>query len=278
MPALQALQDLGLNQLEAEIYLFLLPQPPMTAYRVAKHLGKPAANVYKAIDVLARKGAVLLDDGDSRTCRAIPAKDFLRRAQRDFSDVASRAQAHLASIETAPLDERVYRLETTEQVFLRCREMAESATRVLVVDAFPLTLNRIRDWLEAAAARGVAVHVEAYEPVEIRGADVIVVPMGDRPVQLWRSQQLNIVSDGRENLMALLDRTGAAVLQAYWSNSLYLSCLHHAGRLCEQTILRALAADKAGGNPIAILRAHPFFLESDVPGQKELMQRHASLS
>lgn len=277
MNSLALLRELGLNQLEAEIYFFLLPQTAMTAYKVAKYLGKPVANVYKAVEVLARKGAVLVEDGESRACRAVPAAEFLRRAEQDFAAVARQAAQSLAHLESPPLEERVYRLETVEQVYARCREMCARAVQVLVIDAFPLTLRKIRPWLEEAAARGVTVHVEAYEPIEIRGAQVILPHVGDRPVADWRAQQLNVVADGRENLMALLDLDGATLLQGHWSNSLYLSCMHHSGRLCEQTILRALAADAAGQDGMAVIRSHPFFLESRVPGQKELVERYAPI-
>jgi hypothetical protein len=278
MEPVELLRELGLNQLEAEIYLFLLPQPALTAYKIAKHLGKPAANVYKAVDVLARKGAVLLEDGDARTCRAVPAKQFLRRAEHDFAAFTKQAARQLSRVEAPPLEERVYRLETADQVYARCREMAESTTAVLVADAFPVALARIAPWLEAAAARGVAVYVEAYEPIEIAGARVTMSPVGTRPVAMWRAQQLNLVSDGRENLMALLNLRGEGLLQAFWSNSLYLSCLQHAGRLCEQTLIRALAAHERGEDVVAVLQSHPFFLHSKVPGQEELVQRYASVS
>lgn len=277
MDPLPLLRELGLNQLESEIYLFLLPQPALTAYKIARHLGKAPANVYTAVEVLARKGAVLIEDGAARTCRAVPPKEFLRRAERDFQEIARRARTHLANIEPVPLEERVYRVETVEQVFIRCQEMVESAGSVLVVDAFPLPLRRIAPALAEAAGRGVSVYVQTYEPIQIPGAQIALVNCGPMPVAQWRAQQLNVVSDGRENLMALLSLDGASVYQAYWSNSLYLSCMHHAGRLCEQTILRALAAHEEGGDVAAVLKSHPFFLQGNVPGQKELVDRYAAI-
>src|SRR5688500_1986290 len=58
----QALQDLGFTGLEAEVYAALLEGSPVTAYRVAQQVGKAAANVYKAVESLRRKGAILVDD------------------------------------------------------------------------------------------------------------------------------------------------------------------------------------------------------------------------
>jgi sugar-specific transcriptional regulator TrmB len=53
--AIELLRQIGLNQLEAEVYAFLLPSEPMTAYAIGTALGKPTANVYKAIERLARQ-------------------------------------------------------------------------------------------------------------------------------------------------------------------------------------------------------------------------------
>jgi HTH-type transcriptional regulator, sugar sensing transcriptional regulator len=275
--ALKLLHDLGLNLLEAEIYLFMLPQPPLTAYKIAKHLGKPSANVYKAVDTLALKGGLVVEDGTSRTCRVIPPRIFLRRAEQDFHEVSLEAQAALKDIEIWPIDEHVYRVNSVEQVYAYCREMIEKAKSVVVIDAFPLPLNRIAFLAKAAAKRGVEVFVEAYENIEIDGAQITLVPVADKVISQWSAQQLNVVIDGTENLMALFTRDGSDILQAYWSNSLYLSCLHHGGRLCEQTLVRALQAGRNGASAeemLSIMENHAFLINKPVPGQQELSRRY----
>ena len=76
--AIELLHSLGLNRLEAEVYTFLLEQPePVTAYRAGRALGRPTANVYKAIEALARKGAVVIDEGSTRLCRPSPPSDSI---------------------------------------------------------------------------------------------------------------------------------------------------------------------------------------------------------
>lgn len=271
---IEILRELGLNQLEAEVYMFALGQQPMTAYGLAKGVGKPQANVYKAVEVLARKGALLVEDGGARTCRTVPFADWVQRAERDFAEFAKLAMQRMGEVQAVQIDERVYRLETVAQIYHQAREMIQRARSVVVVDAFPLPLQRLVEPLELAAQRA-AVHVEAYEPVVIDGANVVVVSagVGAKSRRAWRAHQLNLVVDGRESLMALIGMDGETVLQAYWSNSLYLSCLHHAGRLCEQTLLR-IAADP--GQAARILDEHPFFYRANVPGHKELVKRYAA--
>jgi len=79
------LQSLGMNRLEAEIYIYLLQQPgPVTAYRAGQAMGKPTANVYKAVDVLVRKGAVMVEEGPTRLCRPAPPQEFLGQLETSF--------------------------------------------------------------------------------------------------------------------------------------------------------------------------------------------------
>src|SRR6266542_1955367 len=92
---IEVLREIGLNQLEAEVYTFLLPSEPVTAYAVGAALGKATANVYKAIERLARLGAVLVEEGASRRCRAVPLKEFLRHTERERAARTREAEVAL---------------------------------------------------------------------------------------------------------------------------------------------------------------------------------------
>jgi sugar-specific transcriptional regulator TrmB len=273
--AVHALRNLGFNQLESEVYVFLLGRPAVTAYAVGRSLGRPTANVYKAVESLARRGAVLVEEGDQRACRAVPVSELLRQLDHGYKATLQSAKDALAELELQSDDERVYRIESVTRLFERCRDMMAKARSVVVVDAFPRALERIRPFVVAACRRGVRVFVEAYAPVEIEGASVAVFPKGEETLAKWQSEQLNVVVDGREHVLALLSPELDEVRQGVWSNSLYLSCLHHAGRLCEHTLIGMLSAARDGDTAAVLkrLEEHGFFINSDVPGLTQLMER-----
>ena len=276
--AIALLRELGLNQLEAEVYAFLLPHEPTTAYGIAKALGRPTANVYKAIERLAQFGAVLVEEDSARVCRAVPAQELVRHVERRFLQRTRSAELALQALERDTFDERVYSIRSTDEVLQKGREMLDQATRVAVLDAFPRSLEQLRPAIEAAARRGVEVFVEAYRPIELEGADVVCVPEGEHSLEAWRCEQLNLVVDGREHLLALLSADLETVFQALWSSNVYLSCLHHSGRMSEITLIRLMAAEAASSaGPLSeILRQHRFFRNSEVPGHRELLRRFAS--
>src|SRR5262249_12589126 len=165
--AFQSLTGLGFTELEAEVYVALLQHSPVTGYRVAQSIGRPVANTYKAIESLQQKGAVLVDEGSSRLCRAVPADELLAQLERRFERRRHQAASALASVRAAPEDDRVYQLQSVEQVFERCRRMLDGCEQAAVLDIFPKPLEELREAVERAARRGVRVAVKAYAPAAL---------------------------------------------------------------------------------------------------------------
>jgi HTH-type transcriptional regulator, sugar sensing transcriptional regulator len=273
--SVRALVDLGFTGLEAEVYTALARHPPMTGYRAAQLLGKPAANVYKAIESLQAKGAVIVDDGGSRVCHAVPAEELLGLLERGFRESRARAAAALAEIESVPADDRVYQLRSREQVLERCRRMLARAESVALLDAFPAPLEGLRAEAEAAA-RGVAVAVKAYEPVSLREAEVFVAPEGRAVIARWPGQWVNVVIDGREHLLALLTRDGTGVHQAVWSESAYLSWVYHsavAREIVMADVERRVAEGASSKELSRSLDRYRRIVASDAPGFALLARR-----
>lgn len=276
--AVESLRALGLNQLEAETYAHLSRGGPQTGYRVAKALGRPTANVYKAIEALAGMGAVLLEEGEGRICRAVPPGEFLGHRRRALLGELDRAEAALASSAREVHDEAIYQIRSASLAMERARSMLARCTRIAVVDAFPASLREIEPALREAAARGVDVYLLVYEDVSIPGVHTARIPplVGDEVLRFWSSEQLNLTIDGLEALVALFDEELQQVHQAVWTASLYLSSILHAGMMREHTV-HQIASVQHEPDALSliqgILSSQPFFHNTDVPGQRQLLTR-----
>lgn len=155
--------------------------------------------------------------------------------------------------------------------------MISEAKEVIVVDAFPLALDAILPQLKSAIKRGVTVLVQCYNEITIKGADVFITQDYDDVISYWQSQQLIVVADGSESLVALFDKTMTIVYHATWSTNLYLSCVTHAGRVYEQTIHRLMAVPDSPNKLQEIekiLKAQKFMRHANVPGLRGLFKRH----
>lgn len=235
----EALEALGLTTLEAEIYILLLQDSPLTGYAIAKALGKSVANVYKALETLAAKGAIEVDQGKTRRCRPLPAEDFLGILERRFWQVRERAAEGLHDLPGPAEDARIYHLETRDQVLQKCAHLLSAARSVVVVDLGMESPHDLLAILESTASRGVDVAALVYRPLEIAGVEVVLD--GDRQVtrRRWPATWVSLAVDGSHMLAALFSGDGTRVVQAYWSSSPFVSWLHHAG-LANELLVTAL--------------------------------------
>src|SRR5689334_12400249 len=94
--SIQALQSLDFSELEAAIYTFLLQESPATGYKIAHAIGKPVANTYKGISALQDKGAVLIDEGENRLCRAVHPGELFAQMQSALRNRCERVEKTLA--------------------------------------------------------------------------------------------------------------------------------------------------------------------------------------
>ena len=228
-PAISALAALGLTSLEAEAYVALLENSPATGYRVAQIIGRTAANTYAALESLESKGAILVEEGSTRMCRAVPPEQFLAQLARQFEVNGEKAQKALAHIPPSDPDHRIYDIKNATHVFERFREMLAKAEQLVLIDVFPDPLSLLEQEIQAAASRGVTVGVLVYAPVKIERATVVVQTDAKGILERWDGQWANIVVDASEHLLALLSHDLSEVRHAAWSANTFLAHLYHSG-------------------------------------------------
>ncbi|MEZ4651903.1 MAG: helix-turn-helix domain-containing protein [Candidatus Eisenbacteria bacterium] len=221
-----ALVGLGFSEVEARVYTYLLAHEPSTGYRISREIDKPTANTYKAIASLEAKGAVWVEEGENRICRAVAPDELLARMSRSFEETKERAAAALADLHQPDDDDRIYQIRSLDAVLERARSMLAGAERIVLADAFPSLAELLRDDFIGAAGRGVEVAVKLYRPEELPGVRVVLQSSGATPPK-WPGEQLSLVADAREHLLALVDSDLGGVRQAVWSESAFLSCMHH---------------------------------------------------
>lgn len=231
----QYLLDLGYTALESEVYVLLLQEGPLTGYRVAQGLGKPAANTYKALESLAQKGAVTLDDSEKRIYSPVPAEEFLRQLDRRYASRREQAREALSGLEHSRRDDRIYRLATREQIAERCQSILERSEFAVLIDGDSGFLSDLRSAIEEASKRGVQVLIKAYEPLEIVGARVIERVRPEEIRAGVPGESFVLDADGKEYLLARLEEDGS-VHHAIWTQAVTLAFQGYMGLINEFTL------------------------------------------
>ena len=273
---IEALTELGFTRLEAEVYVFLLQHAPATGYRIAKGVGRTNANTYKAIESLAAKGAIEVDEGARRRCRAVPAEELLAQLGRRFERTRQRAREALERLEPAAGDDRIYHLKSRPQVLERARAMLERASYVTVVDIYPVLIDELRGAIEATAARGVKVTLKTYQPVRLGGATVVHRRKGHEIIHRTPYDHLSLNIDGREHLATSLRRDGRPLpYYAIWTASASLAYNFYNGMIHELilTDLRQAVWDGVDGAGLrAVLDRHAYL--HPITTQNPVYQAH----
>ncbi len=274
---LQTLESLGFSPIEAEVYVLLVQRPASTGYRIAQELGKAAAGVYKAVDALALKGAVVVDDDGAKLWRAVPPDELLSRLAREHKQRVATARESLSALKAPADDERVYRLQDFDQVLERFFQMLERAAGMVVVDLFPRSVGLVRDAIEAAHRRGVTVVAKVYEPVDLDVSYQVLSAEAQRLLTAWPLDWLNVVVDGSEHLLALVDCRERSVHHATYTSSTYLSLLYLSGISSEIRLdgLRGAIADGADVDQLQKLmdQHHEIFTARSVAGARAFLQQ-----
>ncbi|KQN79969.1 hypothetical protein ASE90_10860 [Sphingomonas sp. Leaf67] len=263
------LASLGFTEMEARLYCDLLRHGPASGYRLAQRTGKAAANTYQTLGTLSQKGAVIFSDegGDKKVYSPFPPRQLLNMLRRQFELRHDTALTGLEALHEPKSDERVYSIGTVAQVLERARTMLEQATEIVLFDFFPQIYDLLREEVDAVRARGVTVAGIAYEE---RHA-VRDMPLNRESTELvgsrWPGLGLILIVDASQHLIAQLSKDMQRVLNAVWTDSVFISCVFHSAVAADIRLV-ALRADPSdplrklslqGAAPIGLKR----MLESD---------------
>jgi HTH-type transcriptional regulator, sugar sensing transcriptional regulator len=228
------LQEIGFNRLESEVYLTLLKQSPLSGYRIAQILGEGSSNIYKALDILRKKGAVMVEEKPStRLFTAIAAKEYLARAEKQMESSLKYLEKHLPQNNDVNAGDRVFKLDTIDQVLERAEEMILNAQTQIIIDAFPKMLEMVKPHLEKVAkkkgSKKIYIVANSYDGTEIKNCVMVNKSAGRDAIELWKDSWLNMVVDGEKYLLAVVAPDGTTLRHAIWTNSPFLSYVIYSG-------------------------------------------------
>ncbi|MEN8208940.1 MAG: helix-turn-helix domain-containing protein [Candidatus Fermentibacteria bacterium] len=231
--AITALTEVGLNNLEAMVYLALLRDPGVTGYRVGKILGKPAPNVYTALESLMKKGAVILNyvEKDKRYS-PVPVDQFMQSMRTALEQKTVCVEEELKEYDSVPEETGIYMLENEEQLFEKIGKTIEASSSTILLTADTEFIGRLRENLSAAAKRGVKVLVLTFDrELDIEGCQMLrLIPScGDNA---WPGHWIVLDVDGIQHVIAYFEAMDT-LTHAIWCNDQYVSFWMHFGMLAD---------------------------------------------
>ena len=172
MAAKDALVSLGFTALESEIYACLVREGASSGYRVAQSIGKPAANTYKSLETLLRKGAVVQDDAKKKTYAPIAPETLLTRLNKEFDKNRASALKAFKDASVPPAMTRLIPITSLEQAVQVARNILATADETVVLIASESVFESLGEipsvesvliMTSAAAKNAIQVPAEAFD-------------------------------------------------------------------------------------------------------------------
>ena len=227
--ASEALVGFGFTALESEIYAFLLQEHPATGYRVAQAIGKPAANVYKGLEALERKAAVLVEGTNSKEYRPVAPDRLFSRLEKEFLGNKSSAVKMLSSLGKTESSGKVFTLSSRDQALAQARTLLGSTKDAgLFIGSEDFARDLRSELKNCWVMSSIETNCEHFISV---------------PEDMFEVPTIQVVIDGKS---ALFGCGSDANFQGFWFEDHPLGATMHQAAVCQMGLYqvdRALDAD-----------------------------------
>jgi HTH-type transcriptional regulator, sugar sensing transcriptional regulator len=177
--AVDLLQRIGLNKYEAEAYLALLTDGPLTGYELGKRSSVPLSKSYETLERLVRRGLALVQPGDPPRYLAEQPERFLAQTRSDQETVLTALASALAEQQRADPADQFWVVRGRANVLNRARALIERASEIVALGQWP-AIAELSEALGQARARGCRVTVQAWgHPVSEAASDEFVALLVD---------------------------------------------------------------------------------------------------
>jgi len=207
--AFENLKCLGFTEYEARIYVQVLRRGQTTAYEISKSANVPRPNAYHALEVLAKRGAVLpISENPVRYVAADP-DELLDAIARQTKALCSDLAEQLSAVASSSDNQYVWALRGETAIHDKMNALIAGSRKAVWIKAADDILRRYKDALGKAARRGVDILIVMFgvDPDEFRFNDASRVYVHEaNGLRMGTADNLFTVAiDHREMLTAAME-------------------------------------------------------------------------
>jgi sugar-specific transcriptional regulator TrmB len=149
------LEQLGLTQYEAKVYLALLSEHPATAYTISRRSGVPHSRVYEVARRLMAKGYVVCQNTNPDRFSPLAPGELVGRLAGEHERIVAELKQRLDAIPFRSDFDPVWNINSRAGTLAKAREIIGEAQRKIYIGAWDEELEELADDLRRAHDRGV---------------------------------------------------------------------------------------------------------------------------
>jgi len=151
------LEQRGLTQYEAKVYLALLYEHPATAYTISRRSGVPHSRVYEVARRLMAKGYVVCQNTNPDRFSPLSPRELVGRLAGDHEQMIAGLKQRLDAIPFQSDFDPVWNIGDRTGALTKAREIIREANRKIYIGVWDEELMELIDALRQAHTRGVEV-------------------------------------------------------------------------------------------------------------------------
>jgi len=234
----QMLREIGLTDLEAMIYIWLLENERSTGYRIAAGIDKPVANTYKALKSLELKGAVISDNSSKKIYYdTIPVEQFFQKLENEFSRKKEMIISEVGKLDQIQSRGGIYELRSIDLVFETASKLIKTAESSLSLDCYPAPLQIIKKDLDTVDSEKVMIIKHKYDFELIDGTYRPKRRRSDLSLSELRGQWMILIRDAEEALISFFSIDGKKLLHSVWIRDPFISLILYNGVTVENNLI-----------------------------------------
>ncbi len=221
------LLKVGFKEIEADIYIILLKEGGISAYKISKILKKTKPQIYKTLEVMLQKGMVYCNEAAKAVeYYATDIKSYLDWRETEFLENKKEVEEKVKKISKIEKMSGVFPIENISQMYSRSVEIIKNAQKSIIVMCAQLQRKEVIEELSRASARGVNVILETFNPApKIDNIDILAQGNSTAIFMSQHYNWLEIFADGEEFIISLMNDKDDTLYKSLWSNDPYLSII-----------------------------------------------------
>ena len=161
------LNQIGLNDTEAKVYLALVQHGSNSGYEVSKVSGVPRSKIYNVLETLVTKGFVRFSEGDgTNKYAAVPIGEISEKIKKETDDILEELTKDLKDFETATDMDYIWHIREYKNVFAKCRNIIANTKEELLVQIWEEDLPQILPELQKLEEKKIRLGIVYFSENE----------------------------------------------------------------------------------------------------------------
>lgn len=165
MTITENLEKLNFSKLEADIYIALLGEKPMSGYQLAKKINISRTSIYNALEFMLQKGMVEIIPNDTLLYLAQEPDVIFKKMQAEVENSIHEASRYLKEYQENKCEELTANFYGYDTLIYKTKEVLKNARKEIYINT-DCGLEEIREEMEFLINLGVKITLFSFYEIE----------------------------------------------------------------------------------------------------------------